>query len=441
MKLNTFTKFGLALTGFVVFLILTQCTTQKEVEQLPPADPSLNALTAANNPDKFVWELFCSVFNHKTPQNKHLQWENWATEVLVYENPCIPPIWPGKEEEKTFGHRKTLSIIEQIRVLPETFEVTAFADLTLNTNPYLEEARMNKPMFDYIRDNQLYEKGHVMEMAKAGKINLPAGAVIVKAQWKTVTKDQLNDYYWKIIRRPEIEISKVNGALVFDTLGYGPDTIGLAAFHLVSHVLPNWVWSTFEHVDNPGRCDYIGCHDSYGFTPYTVPPNKLDSQVYAEPMTQNMNPELAEMFRQYGVPKVFNKFRLKGSMTEFTNTRGKTLLLGSSVLEANLVETSSCISCHARATLNPKTGASLSMFAPADSRLPFVTVTNDTMVNFEIGKAPNTSRGWHPTCYTGTPIQQDYFPIDSVTGKVITDSIFYQTDLLWQLAQDTKYCE
>ncbi|MFW8588891.1 hypothetical protein ACOJBM_40890 [Rhizobium beringeri] len=37
----------------------------------------------------------------------------------------------------------------------------------------------------------------------------------------------------------------------------------LIAMH-ISKVLPNWTWATFEHQNNPGRCDYTGCHDAYG---------------------------------------------------------------------------------------------------------------------------------------------------------------------------------
>jgi hypothetical protein len=34
--------------------------------------------------------------------------------------------------------------------------------------------------------------------------------------------------------------------------------------HISSKDIPNWIWATFEHVGNPGRCDYTGCNDSYG---------------------------------------------------------------------------------------------------------------------------------------------------------------------------------
>ena len=40
----------------------------------------------------------------------------------------------------------------------------------------------------------------------------------------------------------------------------------LIALHISSKDTPNWVWATFEHVANPGRCDFTGCNDSYGYS-------------------------------------------------------------------------------------------------------------------------------------------------------------------------------
>ncbi|MDJ0931576.1 hypothetical protein [Breoghania sp.] len=34
--------------------------------------------------------------------------------------------------------------------------------------------------------------------------------------------------------------------------------------HISSRQNKNWVWGTLEHQNNPGRCDYIGCFDSFG---------------------------------------------------------------------------------------------------------------------------------------------------------------------------------
>ena len=47
----------------------------------------------------------------------------------------------------------------------------------------------------------------------------------------------------------------------------------LVAMHVASRQNPNWVWGTFEHQMNPGRCDYMGCFDTFGAQVGAVSPN------------------------------------------------------------------------------------------------------------------------------------------------------------------------
>ena len=46
------------------------------------------------------------------------------------------------------------------------------------------------------------------------------------------------------------------------------------SMHVSSKQNPNSVWGTFEHQMNLGRCDYIGCFDSFGAEIPAVPPNR-----------------------------------------------------------------------------------------------------------------------------------------------------------------------
>jgi hypothetical protein len=39
----------------------------------------------------------------------------------------------------------------------------------------------------------------------------------------------------------------------------GGKQYALVSMHVISKMVPNWTWATFEHKDNPGRCDVIGC--------------------------------------------------------------------------------------------------------------------------------------------------------------------------------------
>lgn len=64
----------------------------------------------------------------------------------------------------------------------------------------------------------------------------------------------------------------------------------LMAFHLSSKDIPNWVWTGFEHVDLPGRCDVTGCNDAYGYrSGDTLPEGVADSVVFPHPKTDGLN--------------------------------------------------------------------------------------------------------------------------------------------------------
>jgi hypothetical protein len=161
----------------------------------------------------------------------------------------------------------------------------------------------------------------------------------------------------------------------------------LVAIHFSSKDIPNWVWTTFEHVNNPGRCDYTGCNDSYGYaTPdpissdqesnYTAPHVKCDdlllgSWIYDLGKSYPggaRSPGLTSVFTALGIgigPSAaptadgslvpapadpgWLSYRLKGSQTEFTDATGQPTRLGNSVTEGGFVNTSSCMTCHSRA--------------------------------------------------------------------------------------------
>ena len=62
----------------------------------------------------------------------------------------------------------------------------------------------------------------------------------------------------------------------------GETEYALVAFHFSTKQIKQWVWADFEHPKNPGRCDYIGCHDSFGAADANVAPKKPNEQQYGE---------------------------------------------------------------------------------------------------------------------------------------------------------------
>jgi hypothetical protein len=158
----------------------------------------------------------------------------------------------------------------------------------------------------------------------------------------------------------------------------------LVAIHFSSKDIPNWVWTTFEHVNNPGRCDYTGCNDSFGYlSPDTVANGQARNFTRPHQVCDGLllpsyvlepggaypggarQPALARIFDALGIGTADNQtllprpsdrgwlsYRLKGTQTQFTDATGLPTHLGNSVTEAGFVTTSSCMTCHSRASTN-----------------------------------------------------------------------------------------
>ncbi|WP_430408997.1 hypothetical protein [Kordia sp.] len=412
--------------------LMYNCSQVKTDYETLQNDP--DASMAAYHTDQYVWEKMARTFQIKTESPTNLNWEFWASAEYTYEDACNGKEWPTDSFKNLLGNPKAVAIIDAVnnqRISPNSnFETTAFTMLTLNfDNPYYEELRINKAMFDYIQDNALYNQDSVYKMAKERRINFPQDAMMIKAQWIPVDSSQVGSYYTKIISGKKTVVSEVQ-----DASEEAPDIIeasvtdqlmGLVGFHLVTHELPNWVWSTFEYSGNLGICDYIGCKDNFGCTEPFISPNP-GNVVNAGYNTGETSEALKLLFEENNVPEAFKNYRLKGSQTQYTTNEGKATILGNSILEANLVSSSSCITCHARATLNNNNPRqNLGMFSSMGDGIILPNQVTDT-----------TTQGIHPIAYNGTPILQDY-----ENNSVSKDSTYYRTDFMWQLAQRAGVCD
>lgn len=407
-------KFLTSLAILITIVALIRCagpTALLTTAELPDTQ------MAAYHTDQYVWEKMAQCFQVITDEPVNLEWEMWSTTTYAYSDSCAGVEWPTGQIKLRLLPPKAVSLLDNFNNSSSNFETTQFEELTQNfDNPYYEELRINRAMFDYIQENGLYNQNKVYEMAKKGEINFPQQAMMIKAQWVPVDSTQIGKYYTKMIDGYDY-VSE-------ETTGY--TLMGLVGFHLVTHELPNWVWSTFEYKENVGMCDYIGCKDNFGNTQAYIPPKKIIDQGYA---VGGPSKALLDLFKKLNVPEVFQNYRLKGSMTEYTDNQGNANIVGNSILEMNLVSSSSCISCHARATLNNRPGdrQNLGMFEKYG-------------ISYDSVATPTATKGLHLTCITGTPRPKDYLNADK-DGNVYPDSIFYQTNFMWQLAQHAKVCE
>ena len=308
----------------------------------------------------------------------------------------------------------TSSILDKL--IPEDSE--SIGRIIRQTNAEL--TLRNRPFHDYLFENNLYNRDGVREVfvknntnlveqspyrhasrsanganrePDLSRIELPPQAIMIKSNWLYeglasklgIKEDSTRPFIKKqlatIIQNGDSD--EKNGDSDEKCLLEG--THYLVAFHISSKDIPNWVWSTFEHVDLPGRCDITGCNDSYAFRSsdrlpdgtadnYVKPHVRWDAlnhgscvydrdKVYAP---EEIKEPLATLFDQLGIglrpstdPKeptaqdlAWRSYRLKGSQVEFTSSTGRANLLGNSVTEAGFMNGSSCMTCHSRAGIH-----------------------------------------------------------------------------------------
>lgn len=109
------------------------------------------------------------------------------------------------------------------------------------------EVRINRTEFDFIRSNRLY-LGRALdaEIARNGQVVFPEGAVEIKAAWRLFVGDELSD-------RSMLDRYYRTSAVLIDPDGSRQEAlVGLIGLHIVSRTPSRreWIWSTFEHVDN-----------------------------------------------------------------------------------------------------------------------------------------------------------------------------------------------
>jgi hypothetical protein len=210
-----------------------------------------------------------------------------------------------------------------------------------------EEVRRNWASFQYIVSNELNSIDGLKKAFQKGlKVDLPADAIEVKADWIKIT-DAIR---WLNLNENQVrELFYINKA----TDGTVTTEFALVAFHFSSKQIKNWVWADFEHQMNPGRCDDTGCHDSFGASIADVTAKTPPNQQYGECQKSNA---VQAMFTNAGLNSVWKNYCLKGSQIAFTQANGQPTLLGNSVIErinAGVpVLQSSCITCHAYASFD-----------------------------------------------------------------------------------------
>lgn len=356
---------------------------------------------AMNAPDQVAWQLFAQVVG--TSDGAPL-FQSWASDTDTFAPNAV---WPTGAEAKDGldVHPAVLPTLQAKGVLraaapggrpahggaapPASAESPAAAPAGnsqaaapaaaalsgINAEPGsikggpLEEVRRNQPAFDYIVNNKLNSMSG-LKAAFGKTTTFPIDSMEVKTNWIPVSAIPT---YYPTMTSPEMIAQ--NFYVANDVTGTPQ---ALLAMHVISKQVPNWTWATFEHQLNPGRCDWIGCRDSFGATTAFVPPVDNQGQNPGTSYPACAKTEGAQaLLSAANAAAVFSNYCLKGSQTDFTDNSGLAIRLGNSVIEFNFVNTASCMGCHGTAAWT-NAGASVPDNAPIGP-IPVSTFWNVTI--------------------------------------------------------------
>lgn len=161
------------------------------------------------------------------------------------------------------------------------------------------EVRMNYDEYNYITTNTLWSKSGQQQFVSAGnKFDFPGGptnygtmgAIEIKAAWKVIgANDTASKFY-------TIQAIVYNDDSLNPSPGPNPVTLGLVGLHIAHKTATqhNWVWSTFEHIDNLTHSFYNpSCDTCTPNTPITGSSNELNpngTPIHAPTQVTRVNP-------------------------------------------------------------------------------------------------------------------------------------------------------
>jgi hypothetical protein len=313
--------------------------------------------------DFIAWEQFAQITAPSgNPQAGKVEFETWASDQDIYASD--PAQWPALDAPKILH----VSVLGQMHLLgrkssefdparcksPRGLPAPTGNGAAAGTRFPLdgcigEEVRRNWASFQYLVSNGLdSHAGLARAYAARLQVNLPADAIEFKGDWAKVGDVAM----WL---QTDVGYVRRHYYTAYASNASTRTEVALLAFHISSKQIANWVWSDFEAASNPGRCDTIGCHDSFGAIATNVPPNQVGNQSYG---ACAKSAALQSLLRNAGTAPVWSNYCLKGSQAAFLDRNSNPSLLGNSVIEplnAGIpVAHSSCMTCHAYASFDQR---------------------------------------------------------------------------------------
>jgi hypothetical protein len=283
----------------------------------------------------------------------------------------------------------------------------------LGVNPGDQEVRMNQSTYNTIRSNRLFSVEGLEAAAQKAKtagdisiVKFEAASKEIKAQWFPLPGCEVD--------KPCADKERYHWRVVTNTGNNKREVWGLVSLHIVTKDLPNWFWADFGHID----CE-TGAGACAGFQSDGSSPLRDSTTGTSNPSGQG--PSGTGGKRNETLKSKWENYRLRGTQIDFTTAAGRPTILSSPVIEDSF-QKSSCIACHALATVGirglvPDDGSSIPRFLGFDyaRNLSSPLVPQSVVGNVNCVKylAPGT---------TACPTNTDK-----------ADPVYFQSDFLWSM--------
>ncbi|NEO93857.1 MAG: hypothetical protein F6K56_28135 [Moorea sp. SIO3G5] len=364
------------------------------------ASQELSEAFAENEKDCYAWDLFIALNWPRKANEPGLPdpkkqigdpgavvWEDWKTTSEVYLPQGAQPQPWGTEKEvppEVLAKAEEMGLdtdepFQNLGLIQQQASGLVFKSNEDNQGqPIRYELAMNQSTFDYIFGHNPYKTGlyningqeTVAESCKE-KIDTSAWDCIqfnwdakeIKTSWLWLDKtnpnyEAINNTY--ITSNAYYQEIDNYGQPVLDSAEqpvYQVSRAALTGMHITSKALAKWVWTTFENVNN---------------AKYTTSTIELGIPAAAQAVNGQIQPLLQQKGTKYA------NYQLVGTQIDYSDDDEPTLLANSQI-ESHFQRASSCITCHAF--------ASISSQDMGEFRLSFVDTTGGNLTYY-VGDIP-----------------------------------------------------
>jgi hypothetical protein len=306
------------------------------VDRQPSRVEPQDSHSARWHSDAYAWRLFLALNRPADPvtgaPDRHARlgadqpviWELWPNGTQLFSGNAQPPAAASRQPAGKFATLDRFASPSLLEI-PGLRRVEHGVMVPVRDPPdaalRLTELHLNEAAAQYVTRLGLNRPEAAARLYRDGaSVDFPAAAKAIKARWRPIAPSERARYH-------TISVRGADGVVRL---------YGLTALHIATKDLPQWFWATFEHVDNPSRDGSEGWQG----------PSRDRLACPSHPVGCDRAPAgigLEGTAWQY--------YRLRGTMTTYTDAAGSPVVLANSEFEAGFQPTSSCMTCHARAAI------------------------------------------------------------------------------------------